>query len=143
MLVRALRTWSPWSPADAIRWAVVAVTGHVLWIAGWWLAHREAVFGDQIRWATLAVAGFVIAAYSDVSWLLRARWAILRRREALFPSVETLPVELAGGELVVAGPGRDRFHTPSCPFAAGRGWSPVSRSEATAAGQAPCGVCEP
>ena len=141
MIDRSLRAWSPWAPADAIRWAAVAVVGHGLWFAGWWLAHRQAVFGDQVRWATLAVAGFIVAAYADVSWLLRARWSIVQRRRALL--ADDPEVEDVTAERLVAGPGRDRFHRAGCALAAGRHWPTTTRDVALAAGQQPCGMCEP
>ena len=147
-VVRALRAWSPWAPGEAIRWVVAGLAGHVVWFAGFWLARYEASFGGQIKWATLAAGGFVLAAYADITWLLRARWAILQRRAALLPDLEVVAsTVIVAAEpsvpLVVAGAGLARFHRPDCRLARDKSWSPSQREVALAAGQLPCGVCHP
>jgi hypothetical protein len=142
--MKSLRAWSPWGPAESVRWVAIAVVGNLTCVVAWWLAHREAAFDHQVRWVAVAIAGFIVAAYGDVSWLLRARWTVIQRRSILLPddvAVAEGAVAVAGA--VLAGPGLDRFHRPACPLAKGRPWPSVDRSAAVAAGQRPCGICNP
>jgi hypothetical protein len=140
-----LRAWSPWSPADAVRWLVVGVLGHVVAGVAWFGAAHEQSLDGQVPWASLAVAGFAIAGYADITWLLQARFSLLQRRERLLPAelpaVAAMPTAGTGPEPLLAGPGLARFHRASCPLAAGRSWPEVDRDEALAAGRLPCGVC--
>lgn len=142
-----LRAWSPWSPADALRWLVVGVIGHLAAVLAWFLAANEETFDGQVPWASLAVAGFVIAGYADITWLLQARFALLQRRERLLPfevaAAAPNPAVEHDDHTLVAGPGLARFHRSTCALAAGRGWSAVERAQAVADGQRPCGVCTP
>ena len=143
-MAHLLRAWSPWSPADALRWVVVGAIGHLAVAAGWWLAANEERLDDQVLWGSVAVAGLAVAGYADITWLLQGRFAILRRRERLLPAEAPL-VEVAVGDhdALVAGPGLGRFHRATCALAAGKGWDRVDRTAAVAAGRAPCGVCRP
>jgi hypothetical protein len=128
-----------------LRWAALGVIGVAAWIVAWWSAAREASFNDQIPWATVAVAGFIVVAYADVTWLLRARTAIVQRREALLPADPPSPATVfplaVAGEVVVGGPGLDRFHSADCPLARGKGWPALELDAARAEGRRPCGVC--
>jgi hypothetical protein len=139
--VKAARAWSPWSPAEAARWAAVGLAAHATVLIAWWLVHREASFDHQVRWVALGVAGFIVAAYGDVSWLLRARGMILDRRRTLLPdpTIASAPISLV--TTVVAGPDLGLFHRPDCALARGKGWPALARTEV--AGRRPCGVCEP
>jgi hypothetical protein len=146
MLLKALRAWSPWSPGEGLQWGAVLVVGHILCLVAWWLVSREAGFQHQARWAALSVAGFVVVAYADVSWLLRARWAVIQRRRSLLPDDPDKPVAVtvpaqSGG--VLLGEGLDHFHRPDCPLAAGKNWPSHDRDGVLAAGKRPCGMCEP
>jgi hypothetical protein len=142
----ALRAWSPWSPADGIRWIVIGLAGIVMTSASWWVAHHQDQLNDQIGWATVAVLGFAIAGYANISWLLQARFAIVQRRDALLPdevAVDTSTTRLIHHDDLVAAPELTRFHRASCPLAQGKGWRPVSEAAARRGGQEPCGVCRP
>jgi hypothetical protein len=150
--VRALRAWSPWAPGEALRWAAMGIAGHAMWVVAMVSAQHEASFGHQMKWVTLGAGGFVVAAYADLTWLLRARWAIQQRRQALLPDIEGAvatavaagaPVERTGTDAVVAGTGFDRFHQADCPLAVGKGWPELDRATAEAEGRRPCGVCAP
>jgi hypothetical protein len=143
-MTEALRAWSPWSPADALRWAVVGVLGHGMAVVAWYLATHEDTLDGQVPWASLAVAGFAMAAYADVTWLLQSRFAILQRRARLLP--DDVPLAAASAvddSTFVGGPGLGRFHRPSCPLAADRHWPTLDRHDALVAGRLPCGVCKP
>lgn len=146
-MAELLRAWSPWSPADALRWLVVGVIGHVAAAVAWWLTANEETLDGQVPWASLAVAGFAVAAYADVTWLLQARFAMLQRRERLLPAdLPVAPVpEVTGSErdALVGGAGLGRFHRAACPLAIGKGWEPIERRAALDEGRSPCGVCEP
>jgi hypothetical protein len=145
VLIKALRAWSPWAPGEGLQWGVFLVLGHGLCLVAWWLASREAGFDHQAGWAALAVGGFVVVAYGDVSWLLRARWAVMQRRRRLLPDAVDFPVSVSvpvGGGVVV-GEGLVHFHRPDCPLAAGKGWRSVDREAALVDGRRECGMCEP
>jgi hypothetical protein len=152
MLLKALRAWSPWSPGEGLQWGAVLAVGHILCLVAWWLVSREAGFQHQARWAALSVAGFVVVAYADVSWLLRARWAVIQRRRSLLPDepgdprgtvAVTAAIAPAQPSGVVLGEGLDHFHRPDCPLAVGKNWPPLDRDRAVAVGKRPCGMCEP
>jgi hypothetical protein len=147
VLIKALRAWSPWAPGEGLQWGVFLALGHVLCLVAWWLVSREAGFNHQARWAALGVAGFVVVAYADVSWLLRARWAVMQRRRRLLPDSppDSVPAAVVGlvGSGVVVGEGLVHFHRPDCPLAAGKGWRLVDREAALAGGRRQCGMCEP
>jgi hypothetical protein len=145
VLIKALRAWSPWAPGEGLQWGVSLALGHVLCLVAWWLVSREAGFNHQARWAALSVAGFVVVAYADVSWLLRARWAVMQRRRRLLPDAapEAAVVASPVGVGVVVGEGLVHFHRPDCPLAAGKGWRSVEREVALAGGRRRCGMCEP
>jgi len=138
---------SPWAPAETLRLAAVSALGVLLVGLAWWAAHREAALGRQVRWATLAVSGLVIAGFGIVSWLMRARWTIMQRRESLVPDRMVRRVRNPGNAYatpnVVIGPGSHLFHRHECPLTAGRGWETVARSGALAEDRRPCGVCGP
>jgi hypothetical protein len=144
-MTRLLRAWSPWAPADALRWLVVGVIGHAAAVVAWFGAAHQLTLDAQVPWASLAVAGFAVAGYADITWLLHARFALVQRRERLLPTELPATVALSAGETgpeaLVAGPGLARFHRASCPLAAGRGWPEVERPRAVADGRLPCGVC--
>jgi hypothetical protein len=146
---RLLRAMSPWAPAETFRLAAVSALGVLLVGLAWWAAHREAAFGRQVRWATVAVSGLVIAGFGIVSWLMRARWTIMQRRESLVPDelVRRSRVRDRGdaGAVanVVVGTGSRLFHRHECPLTEGRGWGTVSRSRALTEDRRPCGVCQP
>src|SRR5438132_1697237 len=120
MLLKALRVWSPWSPAEGLRWLTLVIVGPVVCLVAWLLAANEGVFGHQVKWAALSMGGFLVVAYADVIWLLRARWSIVQRRQRLFPD-EPVPAtrsaapDTGRAALVVAGDGLDHFHLPDCP----------------------------
>jgi hypothetical protein len=119
----------------------LVIIGHVLCATAWWFAHEQRTVTGQIRWINLAVVGVVTVAFADATWLLRARWLLrMRRRQLLADWTHTAPPSI-DTSLVVAGPGLDRFHRPSCALAAGRGWSSVDRS--VVEDRLPCGVCRP
>jgi hypothetical protein len=142
----ALRAWSPWSPADGIRWIVIGAAGVVTTAVSWWVADRQDQLNDQIGWATVAVVGFAIAGYANISWLLQGRFAIVQRRDSLLPdevAIEAASDPLAHGDALVAAPELTRFHRSTCPLAHGKGWGPVTVAAAHRAGQEPCGVCRP
>jgi hypothetical protein len=147
MLLKALRAWSPWSPGEGLQWGAILIVGHIVCLVAWWLVSREAGFQHQARWAALSMAGFVVVAYADVSWLLRARWAVLQRRRSLLPDEEptTVTAFVAPTQegIVVLGEGLDHFHRPDCPLAVGKNWPTYDRDRALAAGKRPCGMCEP
>jgi hypothetical protein len=44
---------------------------------------------------------------------------------------------------VVVFPDRDKYHTPGCRFAGGRGSEKVTKATARRRGHEPCGVCKP
>jgi hypothetical protein len=138
---------SPWAPAETLRLAAVSALGVLLVGLAWWAARREAAFGRQVRWATVAVSGLVIAGFAIVSWLMRARWTIMQRRESLVPDKLVRRVRDPGDAHappnVVIGPGSHLFHRRECPLTAGRGWETVARSRALAEDRRPCGVCRP
>jgi len=144
---RLLRAMSPWAPAETLRLAAVSALGVLLVGLAWWAAHEEAALGRQVRWATLAVSGLVIAGFGIVSWLMRARWTIMQRRESLVPDrmVRRVrnPRNAYAPPNVVIGPGSRLFHRHECPLTAGRGWGTVARSRALAEDRQPCGVCRP
>jgi hypothetical protein len=143
-MTAALRAWSPWSPADAVRWLVIGLLGHILAVVAWFLAANEDTLDGQVPWVSLAVAGFALAAYADLTWLLQARFAIVQRRVRLLPGdVPRPPVAAVADGTIVGGPGLVRFHRPSCPLAAGRAWPTLARHDAVDEGRRPCGVCKP
>src|SRR5882762_3914163 len=121
---RLLRTMSPWAPAETLRLAAVSALGVLLVGTAWWAAHREAAFGRQVRCATLAVSGLVVAGFGIVSWLMRARWTIMQRRESLVPDrlVGRVrdPADGYAPSDVVIGPGSHLFHRSECPLTAAR-----------------------
>jgi hypothetical protein len=145
-----LRAWSPWSPADGLRWVAVGALGHVLVLVAWWLTASEEAFDAQVRWATLATAGFAIVSYADISWVLHARFSLIQRREALLPTVPIVNPPVMGSadaegndDRLVGGAGLGRYHRASCPMARQKDWPPLDRSVALAEGRRPCGVCAP
>jgi hypothetical protein len=144
---RLLRAMSPWAPAETVRLAAVSALGVLLVGLAWWAAHREAAFGRQVRWATVAASGLVIAGFGIVSWLMRARWTIMQRRESLVPDRIARRVRDPGDTYatsnVVVGPGSHLFHRHGCALTAGRGWGTVARLSALAEDRQPCGVCRP
>jgi hypothetical protein len=141
-----LARWSPWAPADTVRWLVAALVGHGAWLTGWWGASREPGLENQFPWAALSVAGFIVAVTGDVNWVLRARGRIVRRRSARWPE-DSWEAALAGAtplatrRVVVAGPGTRHYHGPDCQFVAGKGWPEISVESAEADGRRPCGAC--
>jgi hypothetical protein len=141
-----LRRWSPWSPADALRWVAVGLIGYVIAALAWWFASREVTLNDQVGSAALGVGACALVAYANITWLLQGRFAIVQRRERL------LPAELASDgaappwdeqEGVVAGPGLALFHRPSCALVAGRDWPVLDRARGPRGGRVPCGICRP
>lgn len=147
---RVLRVLSPWAPAETVRLAAVNVLGVLLVGLGWWAAHQEVALGRQVRWATLAVSGLIISGYGIVSWLMRAHWSIMQRRESLVPdtlvresTVSPDPGHAHGTATVIVGPGGRLFHRHGCALTAGRRWASVDRSSALAGDRQPCGVCRP
>jgi hypothetical protein len=147
MYVRLLRQWSPWSPADALRWALLGVLGTAVAVLAWWAVAHEPAFDHQVGWSSIGVAGFILAAYADVSWLLRARNAILARREAILPADDLVLAaaipSTAATAIIVGGPRLERFHRADCTLAAGKAWPVLERASAVAEGRRPCGVCAP
>jgi hypothetical protein len=145
MFERFLRTVSPWSPAEAIRWVFIVLVGIAVTAVAWWFSHRQAASTHQLGWVALGIAGFVAVAWADVTWLMKARSSIVERRKALLP--DDLPVAVPTtalyASLLVAGADLLNFHRSDCVLAAGKGWEPVLRREAMANGQRPCGMCEP
>lgn len=147
-MTELLRAWSPWSPADGLRWLFVSALGHVLVLVAWSLTAGQETFDSQVGWATLATAGFAVVAYADISWVLHARFTLIQRREKLLPNapVETISVMAsvnAANERLVGGVGLERYHRSSCPMARQKDWPRLERSVALAEGRRPCGVCAP
>jgi hypothetical protein len=144
---RLFRAMSPWAPAETVRLAAVSALGVMLVGLAWWAAHREVALGRQVRWATVAASGLVIAGFGIVSWLMRARWTIMQRRESLVPGTLVRGVRDSGEACatsnVVVGPGSHLFHRHGCPLTAARGWGTVARASALAEDRRPCGVCRP
>lgn len=149
-MTELLRAWSPWSPADGLRWLVISVVGLLLVLVAWWLSANQETLASQVGWAALATAGFAVVAYANVSWVLHARFSIIQRRERLLPTArpETLPVTTAehtdaGDEPLVGGVGLERYHRASCPLARHKAWPALDRSTALTERRRPCGVCSP
>jgi hypothetical protein len=145
-LERALRVWSPWAAAESVRWLALTVFGLVTWVIGWWVASRKAAFGDQVPWAIVTVGGFIIVAFADVTWLLRARWTVARRTAALlgdFGATDQAPLDETPATRVLVGPGLRRMHRRGCHLAAGKDWRDISRTAAARDGREPCGACRP
>jgi hypothetical protein len=147
---RLLQAMSPWAPAETMRLATVSILGVLLVCLGWWAAHREVALGRQVRWATLAVSGLIICGYGIVSWLMRAHWSIMQRRESLLPDTVVRRPDVSpdlphtnGTAAVIVGPGGRLFHRHGCALTAGRGWGSIARSSALAEDRQPCGVCRP
>jgi hypothetical protein len=141
---RALRAWSPWAPAESVRWLALTLFGIVVWVAGWWGASREAALGSQVVWAVLAGAGFVVVALAEATWLLRARWRISRRTAGLLEVTKPAALEETDdADRVTVGPGLRLMHRMGCQLATGRGWRQVTRATAAREGRQPCGVCQP
>jgi hypothetical protein len=140
--VRIAQGWSPWSGAEALRWAALAVAGHVICGAGWWMVHQRSTFDGRITPIEIAVLGLVLVIFADVSWLLRARFALLTRRRALLDDMVDEPAAVIASPpaVVVGGSGLERYHRPSCPLAAGKQW-PVLEDRGR--DRQPCGVCKP
>lgn len=138
-----LRGWSPWSPADGLRWALVGLVGTLLAFVAWTQARGDDLLSDQIVWMSVAVIGLVVAAYGNVSWLLRARHAVISRRERLLPL--DVPSTRVGPSLcddvLVAGPGLRRYHRASCQLAVGKGWPNLDEARVDTTVLEPCGVC--
>lgn len=148
-LRRWLGAWSPWSPADGLRWFVVSLAGLLTTTIGWFVTDRQDRLDDQIGWMTVAVAGFAVVGYANITWLLQGRFTIIQRRERLLP---TEPSEVtagapaparAGTSSLVAGPRLGRYHLAECPLAAGKGWPTVDVAGIDASDRRPCGVCRP
>jgi hypothetical protein len=145
MVARILRILSPWSPAEALRWLVIGVGGILVWAIAWWFSHREAAFAHQLQWVTLGIAGFIVVAWADVTWLMKARSSIVERRKLLLADVvgAAAPLTEAYGGSLVAGPGLVNFHRSDCVIAVGKNWPEVDRHGAAASGQRPCEMCNP
>jgi hypothetical protein len=129
---------------------VVSVVGVLLVLVAWWRGANQEALDSQVGWAALATAGFAVAAYASVSWVLHARFSIIRRRELLLPTdlPWTEPAtadEDADGhdELLIGGVGFERYHRASCPMAQHKDWPAFDRRTALAEGRRPCGVCSP
>jgi hypothetical protein len=143
-----LRRWSPWSPADALRWIAVGLVGYVVAALGWWFASREAALDDQVGFAALGVGGCALVAYANITWLLQGRFAIVQRHRQLLSDV-IAPVSKpfdhadADDDGVVAGPGLALFHRPDCVLVAGRGWPVLDGADGPRDGRVPCGICRP
>ncbi|HVX18744.1 MAG TPA: hypothetical protein VHA73_11990 [Acidimicrobiales bacterium] len=130
-LAQALRAWSPWAPGEALRWLVVALAGHGLWLAALLLARYEASFGGQIKWAILAVGGLLLAAYGHLTWLLRGRYAIGQRRVLLLPDDGNF---LAGLGASAPAPAVAAAPTPSGAAVAVAGRGPAAEDTQAGAG---------
>ena len=136
---------SPWSGVESLRAVALAGGGAVIVGAGWLGAEREPSLRAQIPWVVVATAGFMVGSFGAVSWLLRARVAILTRRDELFSFAASPDVAVAATELgaVVVGPSPGKYHRPTCPLAVGRGWPSVQVAQAGGERREPCGVCAP
>ena len=142
----ALHQVSPWSPVESARTLALGAAGVVIVGVAWYATRGEASLRAQIPWVVVATAGFVVGSFGAVSWLLRARAAILHRREQLLPfparADDHVPAVEPGFHVVV-GPRPGKYHRLTCPLAVGRGWSTVDLSDAVAEQREPCGVCAP
>ena len=142
----ALRRASPWAPGESLRTAVLGAAGVVAVGGGWLATARAPSLRAQIPWVSLSTLGFIVGSFGAVSWLLRARAAIVKRREALLPVPMRAPAPVVAvrsrGDVVV-GPAPARFHRPGCDLEVGRGWPRTTRASAVADGREPCGVCAP
>lgn len=144
MITRFLRTWSPWAPADTIRWMVIWLVGIILWAFAWWFSAAESNFFDQTRWISLAVAAFLLVAWGEISWLMRARASVVQRELRLFDSFEQQDLAAPPSEVfLVAGNGLLHFHRSDCVLALGKEWPAISRDIAVRDGLRACGVCDP
>jgi hypothetical protein len=146
----------PWTAEDLVRWIFASAVGGVLVGVGWYVAAGQARDTHQIGPLDLAIAGAVLGGVANVIWLLRGWHAVGERRTALVAqlSADLRPAEsdgpFRGGDAeptwhagALVGRQSRYFHRPTCPLAAGRGWSPEPLAEHLRAGRAPCGVCKP
>lgn len=135
---------SPWTRTDAVLTAAVIALGCVVWAIGWYKVSGEGAFDSQIAPLNVAVLGVLVAGAGQALWFLGGRRAVDHRRRVLlgddaFLTVRSAPA--ADGDSFVGG--ESLYHRPECPMAAGRAWSPASRTEQEQAGREPCGWCEP
>lgn len=144
--MRAARLWSPWAPADAVRWAAWATVGHVLVVA-MWIANMATApeLSRRVGLLTIAVGGFIIVAFADIAWLMRARWGIRSHRTRVLAELFALvhDGEASDADTLVAGPTQNLFHRADCPLARGKRWTAISSAQADDRALLPCGICKP
>jgi hypothetical protein len=138
---------SPWSAEDLLRWAVLAVAGAAIAVAGWWEASGKVRFDGQVPFANVALVGLVIGAYAQLAWLLRG-WRAVAERKAILLShpVPGDDLEATGGgspERIVAVRGLSRYHRSDCPMAVARPVVAASKATHETEGRQPCGICRP
>jgi hypothetical protein len=141
----AIARLSPWSGVESLRAMAFAGASAVIVSGAWLGAEREPSLRAQIPWVVVATAGFVVGSFGAVSWLLRARVAILTRRDELFAFAMYPDAAVAATKpgAVVVGPRPGKYHRPACPLAVGRGWPSVAVPQAVGERREPCGVCAP
>ncbi len=142
---------TPWTRVDAVRTAVLAAVGAVVWAVGWFGVSGEPALEDQIAPMNLAVVGVVLIGIGYSSWFLAGRRAVGTRRRAvlaLVPEVAAAPAPV-GANTAITPPadgflGSERlYHRPDCAMTADRAWEVEPRAVHERAGRTPCGVCRP
>jgi hypothetical protein len=118
---------------------------------------RATTVRDELAWLNLGVIGLAIAAANNAMWLLRGRERVSFARAVLLPGADAVAatvgfgrrpdghgVEHRGGApMFAAAAGRSRYHSPDCPFIAGRTVDAGPRDVHERNGLLPCEVCEP
>lgn len=101
----------------------------------------------QVTWLNVAVVGLLIAAGSDVAWLIAGRRRILEARRSLLTSpseepVSATPVDASSADWVHLS-GTVRAHRPSCLLIDGKPAEPIDAATARSLGVRRCEICGP
>ena len=129
----------PWRLANVVALYVATVAGGALLVLSWYGASGTARLGTGIAWANVGALGLVVAGTGNVVWLLYGHRAVRARQRALIERAAPLQDEPPTIDLtatLVAVPGGQRAHRPTCPLVRGK-------ATIAAADHVPCEACRP
>lgn len=140
MIVRRwLRVLAPWDPIEAVRWIGVGAVGCLLTVAGWiWTAHTVAM-NDAVTPMNVCIAGFIVCAYANLSFVVRARRTNTARRIDLLrlPTPHAERGAATSASWVVAA-GSPPYHAADCRIVVDR---EREAYDPTAGARAACRLC--